>query len=363
MISNSGIGVYTSALLNAVNSEDSISEITLGGLSRDKSKYESLKKIKFIAYDAPIYSIAEQLKGFFLDRKISNKVDLCHFSHYNKSLFTGTPYVVTIHDTIMFQYGYGNSLKRKIAFWVLKKVVLGAEKVVCISNTTKKNLLQMIPELKVEKTVVIYNPVGVDNLKNHPSDLQELYHQINDEYILCVGNRKKHKNFEIVINAMDKLKSERPNLKLVLIGGRDSDYDDIDKLISELKLSESVVQIINANPSQIIDFYKNAELVISPSLLEGFGFIPFESISMGKLPLLSDIEINHELFGEDAVYFNQNDADDLTKRILYFLSHKNEATNLVDGMKKYLSIYGFERFRTEIIKLYSEVGRSLAVHE
>ena len=62
--------------------------------------------------------------------------------------------------------------------------------------------------------------------------------------------------------------------------------------------------------------YKMAKLFVFPSLYEGFGIPPLESLACGTPILVSDISVFQEIYGDNASYFHNNDIDDLKNMLL-----------------------------------------------
>ncbi|MCX8029175.1 MAG: glycosyltransferase family 4 protein [Brevinematales bacterium] len=349
-ITRTGIGSYTRMLIYGLLNSDDI-HLTLMGSKESIDKF--FKNISTIETSESIYSLKEQISTFLAEKR-SKDVDLVHYVNYNKSFLSVLPYVVTIHDLIQFKFNYGSTLKNAVAKNLMKNSIEKASAVICVSENTRKELLELYPNIS-SRTFVVYNPALNPLVSNYSYvDVKKKYGI--EKYILCVGIRKPHKNFGVVVRALGMLNKDYPNLYLVIIGKKFEVYDYLDEEIKNAGVGNRVVALDGVFYDELISFYKDAEITVLSSLAEGFGLVPFESIQQGTLPLVSDIPVMRELFFEEnEIFFDPYSAESLSAKLSYFLEKPYERKNLVKKLGKYLSIYSFERFITETKNIYQKV--------
>jgi len=114
-----------------------------------------------------------------------------------------------------------------------RKAIMNADAVICISQNTKHDLLQMysIPE---SRTTVIYLAANLNESMSHGSE------QIPSRpYYLYVGGRARHKNFDLLLNAFAKAVSIQPDLALAVAGGLPFSNEE-KRAITELRLDKHV---------------------------------------------------------------------------------------------------------------------------
>src|ERR1035441_82012 len=140
------------------------------------------------------------------------------------------PYVLTVHDLLEHMYGSRNasSLRRSLHFYLTRRVLRKAARVIAVSQFTKNEIekLLAIPDARIE---VVYNAIDERFLRGHATDAdRELIAQrylVNYPFILYAGAIRPHKNVVRIIEAFSALKSELhkeqqfPDLKLLIIGG------------------------------------------------------------------------------------------------------------------------------------------------
>jgi glycosyltransferase involved in cell wall biosynthesis len=95
-----------------------------------------------------------------------------------------------------------------------------ADKIIVISEDFKKNIMAKgVPE---DKIVVIYNWVDEDAVKEVPRSENTLFDKYNLDrskfYLTYSGNIGLTQNMDMLLKVMEELKTEAPDIRLVLIG-------------------------------------------------------------------------------------------------------------------------------------------------
>jgi hypothetical protein len=116
------------------------------------------KNFHKVLADYKWYGIKEQIL-FPLQLK-KYKLDLMHFAHFNVPILYRKKFIVTIHDLILRYF----PIRRGIKFWaykiVFKYAIKNSEKVVTISEYTKRDILKFYPAVNENKIKVIYEGIS-----------------------------------------------------------------------------------------------------------------------------------------------------------------------------------------------------------
>jgi len=306
----------------------------------------------------PIYVDYEKfsLKGFFKQsevlRKIAKKVTLFFYPHVNLPYYIPKNTVITIHDLRpLTQFWDRNEIKRKVFIFYLKRALKYSTKIIAVSNAVAKELKQNFKGL--DKDIeVIYRFID-DKFTNYNKQNKRI---IDKPYLLFIGNRKKHKNLELLIKAFTKIKDKIPHF-LIIAGTKDKDAreDEIDMLIKKFNIRNRVIQLIKPDDATIINLYSFADLFVFPSLIEGFGLPPLEAVSLGCPVILSDIPILREIFGESGLYFNPYSEEDLAKAILKVISDSEFKIGLLEKQKERLKIFDKNKIIDQYISLFERI--------
>ena len=139
-------------------------------------------------------------------------------------------------------------------------------------------------------------------------------------YVLMVGTVEARKNHFLALHAWKKLISRHRADRvpdLVCIGRLGWHADEF---LSEFQVTHGLsgkIHLLTASTSDqmLADFYRHCDFTIYPSRYEGWGLPVSESISFGKLPIVSDNSSLPEAGGDLAVYFESGNVDDFVRQM------------------------------------------------
>lgn len=133
-----------------------------------------------------------------------------------------------------------------------------------------------------------------------------------------VGRNYPHKNTVIFSNVKKILKSDFGLESEFYVTFNEREWNDC-----TADFKENVNNVGELSVNQCPSFYKNIDAVIFPSLLECFSATPLEAMVMEKPLFASDRPFNHDVCGDNAIYFDPLDPYSAAKRIAdYFTNIK-----------------------------------------
>jgi len=291
--SNTGAGRFCSALMNAMKAVAPEVKFTVL-TSETGSGLRSTKSYAYTEEQPVIYPnkfrlllALPKIRAILKDCDIIHALDgwpygviaaLC-------SLGLGKKIIITAIGTGAIQPLY-RPLKKWFMRWAYQKAYL----VTAVSNNTKKEILKVIPNLKIE---VVSHGVDFDKFRR----AAEKYERIEKlkPYILSIGAWKPRKGFEYSLAAFNEIKAKFPRLNYVIISNGPRE-----------KNMERVVFFDNVEENFLIALYKNAELfILLPQDvgkdIEGFGLVFLEAAACG-LPVIA----TQETSADDAVLDGTN---------------------------------------------------------
>jgi glycosyltransferase involved in cell wall biosynthesis len=296
------------------------------------------------AEPAEKYSLREH---FSLAQKAkSNQIDLFHSPHYTLPLRLDCRSIVTIHDMIHLKFQeYFPAWKVQAAKYVLRRAAQKSEKIIVVSKTTRADLTEWMPELE-SKITVIYNRLSSGWFQPPPKlDLAKA--GIPRDFILYVGNFKKHKGIETLIQAF----ASKSNLPPLVLAGQNHD--------AEHELTEKILSMPNvrllgfASGDFLRALYCNAMFLVFPSLYEGFGYPPLEAMASGCPVLSSDAPAMKEVLGDFAEYFDRGNSEDLLSRIEKFCTDSQRRKSLSESGRDHARKYTSEEPLKKILELWT----------
>ena len=250
--------------------------------------------------------------------------------------------IVTIHDLIFIRYpNLYSFFDRKIHYLKFKKAAINADKIIAISEQTKKDIITFF-KIKPEKIEVIYQ--GCQSVfKQTYSELEKQSvankFGLPKEFVLNVGTIEKRKNALLIVKAIRNC-----DTTLVLIGKKTKYAIEIEEYINTHKLEDKVLFLNGITSQELAIIYQLATIFVYPSLFEGFG-IPIIEALYSKTPVISTVDgVFKEAGGPDTIYIDPNNEEELQGKIQLLLNDGN--------LRNEISTRGYEfvqRFNDEII--------------
>lgn len=312
------------------------------------------------------YTLSEQIGMPIILNKYN--LDLVHFPHFNVPFLYRKKFVVTIHDLILLQFPTVKSTTLNPVFYKIKflaykfiiwSAIKRAQKVITVSNFTKKELLKYYKKSLKEDKIVITYEAGNDNEKTSDfgsqNDLEILKNYgILKPYLLYVGNAYPHKNLERLVLAFGGLNMAQ-EYQLVLVGKTDYFYSTLKKMVQEKNIKDVI--FLEQISDEILDtIYRKSKVFVFASLYEGFGIPPLEAMSR-KIPVISSNHPCMKEILEDSVYFfDGQDENSITKAMREILENEEIRQDLIGKGLQQIKKYSWEKMSKETQKIYSEIN-------
>jgi glycosyltransferase involved in cell wall biosynthesis len=331
-----------------------------GNFADYKPKNPNFKKIKA---DYHWYTFSEQIKFPRLLEKY--KLDIMHFPHFNVPLLYRKKFIVTIHDLILIHFPtVRSSTLHPILYWikflaykiVIKSALKRAEKIIAVSNFTKNDILENYSFIPDDKIVVTHEACE-DFCMLSPNKDREILarYNIEEPYIMYVGNAYPHKNLENLIAAFKTIKKKHKDLKLVLVGKTDYFYLRLENLARSQKTKDII--FVGYIPDYELDtIFHNAEIYVFPSLYEGFGLPPLEAMAKGTPVASSDHPCMKEILGDSARYFDGKNISEIAGAIDEILENRDLRKNLVERGYERIGKYSWKKMAKQTLVVYNNIN-------
>ena len=343
MINQSGIGVYLRGCLPFfLKSADNF---LLIGNKNDLKSYES-KNAKIIDCNIKPFTITETLFFPAVILKQINKTDIFYSPFFNILYGVKIPVFITIHDIIfpdMPELSSKTGLIARMFFY--RRAFKISKKIFTVSCFSKSRI-----ECHLGKS----KPVIVTH-----SAIQKMYLDYREskkniqkkDTIIFIGNIKKHKGLNCLLDAFISAKKDGLPHKLIIIGSKEnfrtSDKEIVKKILAIGEDSISFTGFIDNET--LLEHLSNASLLVQPSLYEGFCLPPLEAMVLGTVALISDIPVLKEIYEEYPVtFFKAGDSSDLKEKMVKLLTNKNMET--VSLPQHLVTKYSFEKTASIILK-------------
>jgi glycosyltransferase involved in cell wall biosynthesis len=278
------------------------------------------------------------------------KPDLVHETYYamSRSGPKKSPAVITVYDMIHEKFSHYFHKADPTSF--LKQLAIKrADHIICISESTKRDLVQLFPAVE--------NKVSVVHLGFSLFELEQKNVLEERPYLLYVGSRNGHKNFISLVHAFANSEKLRSDFDLVAFGGGALSAIELD-LISNLKFRPMQVRQMSGDDNKLALYYKNASAFVYPSYYEGFGLPPLEAMAQNCPVISSNTSSMPEVIGEAGEYFDPSSTDQIAKAIenvVYSPSRRDELINLG---KERLGLFTWSNCASKTQQIYRQLLNS-----
>jgi glycosyltransferase involved in cell wall biosynthesis len=307
--------------------------------------------------------------GAFL-RRLRRLGDAVHFPNHHMGrygLFLGRPYIVTVHDLIRYfdlkgwgPYIHRPNLRDRLYLNLDYAGIGRAAAIIAISEATREDIVRYLGYPR-ERIFVVYH--GVDHDLFRPVEERPL----EEPYILFVGSEHPRKNLPTLLEAFKLLKAEGRrfrHLKLVKVGaagGGEAPFrQQTLQALARLGLDGDVLFVEGVPDHQLPAYYAGAEVLVNPSLYEGFGFPPLEAMACGCPVIVSSAGALPEVAGEAALVVDPSDPRALAEAIRQVLTDPSLRRRLVERGLRRAAQFSWERCARETEQVYERVEAALA---
>lgn len=248
------------------------------------------------------------------------------------------PVVVTCHDLVNFFYQ--DNLQGSVQLPVISRhawlhSVNGmryADGIIAVSSATAKDTTQV---LKIEPTQITVIPNAVESIfQPLPKSKIAAFRQqqgIPPETIclLNVGANHPRKNIGTILKAIAILKDKGLPIQFYKAG---ADFTAEQKqFIQAHKLESSTVRYVGKpDKSTLVQFYNAADLLVAPSLHEGFGITLLEAMACGTPVVTSHTSAMPEVVGDAGILVNPERSDEIAAAIVHLHDNPTEYQELVE---------------------------------
>ena len=255
--------------------------------------------------------------------------------HYSKSLKEK----ITIIKNILTENTWFRRFYAKGAYYNKQANVKNAE-YITDSEHSKHSIINFYPHLAKKDIPVFYAPLNDDQMKLPQSKFEP------KSYFLLTSSARFGKNNLRVIWAFDELFSQRKDIdiKVVLTGVTNEEV-----YTRKLKNKVKFIFLDYIDRAELLSLHKNAYAFIYPSLNEGFGYPPIESMCYGIPVAASGTTSIPEICQNAAIYFDPYNVGEIKNRILQLLDKNIYAEYSARAIERYKIVS--ERQRQDLEKI------------
>ena len=306
--------------------------------------------------------INKALKSYWRSKSIvrdlfTNKIDIYHGLSHELPLGiekTNIKTVVTIHDLIFIRYPHlFRLIDRKIYNKKFKSACLRANKIIAVSQQTKQDIIDFffIPEKKIEVVYQGCNSIFQNEITANKKQEIQIKYNLTKDYLLYVGSIEERKNLLTLLKTLKGL----PNQKLIVIGNGKAYKIKCLRFISEHNLSDRVAFLSGLEIEEMAAIYQSAQMLIYPSIFEGFG-IPILEALFSKTPVItSKGGCFSEAGGPNTKYINPLSVEQIKTAILEIQNSEALQNTMTEKGFEYAQNFRDDKIASNLMEVYTSL--------
>lgn len=286
-------------------------------------------------------------KNYTIFKLFFSRYDIFHPTYFSPYFLKHNKgkLVVTVYD--MIHEIYKKELdSNDLTIGNKKRLIYAADRIIAISENTKKDIMKFYPDIPSEKIDVIW--LASNNMESVNASDEKICSQ---PYILYVGSRVWYKNFRFFYEEMEPLLAQFPDLHLCCIGGGAFNEAELEYM----KPYKDRVLQLNATDEQLKSAYQNAVCFVFPSLYEGFGIPTLEAFACECPVVLCASSSLPEVGGSAALYFSPQKRGELEAQVKKFLVDEELRNIYVSKGKERLKLFSWEITAMKTYECYKKV--------
>lgn len=272
------------------------------------------------------------------------KPDVVHETYYHprRTSSAGTPVVVTVYDMIQEVFGFEGDPAADYK----REAVHRADHVICISHSTKRDLLRIlnVPEEKVSVIHLAFEKLAGPAGAGAPLSSGK-------PYLLYVGQRSGYKNFDGLLRAVAASGDLKEHCDVVAFGGGGFSAEEQDR-IAKLGFREGQVRQLGGSDAVLGALYDRALAFVYPSLYEGFGLPPLEAMAHDCPVVSSNTSSMPEVIGDAGEFFDPSSVEAMTAALENVASSSERRVRLIELGRERLKHFSWARCAAETREVY-----------
>jgi glycosyltransferase involved in cell wall biosynthesis len=209
--------------------------------------------------------------------------------------------VVTLHDVQHLDlpelFSPAERRYRSVAY---DRAARRADRTIVISDFVRARAIE---RLGLDPARVHVTPLGVDHAALTPGVAPR------EPFLLYPARPWRHKNHARLFEALARIRTARPELRLILTGG--GEFGSV---------PEGVEVLGHVARGRLVELLRTASALVFPSLYEGFGLPPLEAMACGCPVACSNAAALPEVVGDAALLFDPTDPEEIAAAVLDVLA-------------------------------------------
>lgn len=360
----SGLSTYILDLLGALQCEDAQNTYSIL-MAENEAQLLPLSNPNFTRISKPAW-INRPLPNLLWHNTAlawgSSRFDLLHIPSARRiPLLKRTKVVATVHDLAAFHIA-GKYDRARMFFnrRAVPAMIRRADRIIAVSEQTRNDLVRYAG-YDENRISVIYSGIDHDLFapvaKAEARERLRLLHGMEKPFFVYVS-RLEHpaKNHLRLIEAFERFKLENDSMHQLVFAGADwSGAAVIRERAAISPVKEDILFLGFVQKSSLPLLYSGCDLMVFPSLFEGFGLPIIEALACGAPVICSNTSAMKELAGEWIPTFDPADSGAIFECIAAAVSAGRTEGDRVRGMEC-AQHFNWRETARKVMEVYRSVG-------
>ncbi len=238
-------------------------------------------------------------------------------------------------------------IRRWHSFLVMqKKVAKRLHNIITVSERSRRDIAAAFT-LRPEGIGLVYNGIDTEVFQPKPEVVKKPC-----RIMATASADAPLKGGRYLLEAVALLADRYPELELLMVG-KPRSGGDTERLIEQLDIGHRIVFVSGISTQQLVDYYAQAQVVVVPSVYEGFGLpageamacgVPVVSTSGGALP---------EVVGDAGIQVPVKNSQAIAEAVGSLLDDADKRERLaVAGRQRIETLFCWRRTAAQMVEYY-----------
>jgi glycosyltransferase involved in cell wall biosynthesis len=206
--------------------------------------------------------------------------------------------------------------------------------------------------------VSIVSPALDDAFIDVDVDVISTRFDLPEKYLFYPANYWLHKNHDSLFKAIALLKTKGFSIPLLMTGELSDNREDLKVLVEKLGIDDLIKPLGYLEAYELKYIMKNAEIMVFPSLFEGFGIPILEALQCGVPVCCSNVTSIPEVGGDAVEYFDPRNISSIADSIERILINEEYRQSIAKKEKAQVEKFSYKKSARDLINAYKAVSPS-----
>lgn len=262
------------------------------------------------------------------------------------SITTSIPQVMVVHDLSFKHYPqFVPAYHRWFYQLFTGSFIHKATQVVTVSDFSAKDIIQHYPKAAGKINIVYSAAKPFFQPLDYEAKAAVKAEYANDcEYFLFTGGIHPRKNLLNLLKAFSVFKKwQRSNMKLLVVGRKAWQYEDVLEKLNTYKFKDDVVLLDYLDEQALAKITASAYAAVYPSFWEGFGVPIVEAMQSGVPIITANTSAMPETGGDAALYADPSDPNAIGQLMIQIYRDEQMRSRLIAKGLEQAQQFSWER--------------------